>query len=659
MRALRFFLWVVLPLVAGDGFAQTTLRGGLTSAWDNTTAVSTTGGVTLNLGLGVDYLIVGGGGGGGGDNGGGGGGGGVLSGTTTVNSQNYTFTVGAGGAGGGGPSSANQQGPGLSGGNSAAFGLTAIGGGGASGGDPGSTAKNGGSGGGGDGEGVDLTGGSGTAGQGFAGGNGVSPGGGGGGGGGAGGAGSNASGGNGGNGGAGVASSITGTSLFYAGGGGGGPQNDVNFTASGGSGVGGNGRLNTGGNGMNGRGGGGGGAGWDGANALGGNGGSGAVIVRFLGGDIATGGTESTINVSGTSYRLHQFTATGSSTFAPTFAVADLQAVQSGAISGTGALNYNSAGKLILSANNTHSGGTTISAGTLQMGNGGTTGTLGSGNVTNNAALVFNRSDAVTVANAISGSGSVTKMGSNNVTLTAASSYNGNTTVSGGTLIVASGASISSSVTTVSTGAHLKVNGTAGAVNVNGTLSGSGSVGAVALNSGATLAVGNSPGLMTAASAAWNPGSTFQFEVIDATGAAGTAWDLFAATGVLDLTTISAANKMNLTVLSTALQNYDVDTMYTWTFAKAASLSGTASWISGLDVTDRFTIDSTGFNGNNQPGRGFKVVTGTDGSLATLSIQSVPEPSSGSLLILGLAAALVRSRRCRGQAEGGRRAKIS
>jgi hypothetical protein len=75
-------------------------------------------------------------------------------------------------------------------------------------------------------------------------------------------------------------------------------------------------------------------------------------------------------------------------------------------------------------------------------------------------------------------------------------------------------------------------------------------------------------------------------------------------------------------------------------------LSGTASWISGLDVTDRFTIDSTGFNGNNQPGRGFKVVTGTDGGVATLSLQAVPEPSSGALVGLALGAwSLLRARR--------------
>jgi len=636
---LQILICVSFFGLAGTGVAQTTLSGGISSAWNNTATISTTGGQTLTLGLGVEYLIVGGGGGGGGDNGGGGGGGGVLSASTTVNSQSYTFTVGSGGSGG------SSDASGSSGASSFAFGFQAFGGGGGAGGFSGSSAGSGASGGGGDGE-YGSNGGSGSS-QGNSGGNGYNGfgSGGGGGGGGAGGFGASSTGNRGGNGGPGVANSITGSSITYGGGGGGGPHNDWNLMSSGGSGGGGYGYLGQGQSGTDGLGGGGGGAGWDGSSANGGRGGSGTVIVRFLAGDIASGGTESTINVSGTSYRLHQFSSSG--TFAPTFAVADLQAVQSGVISGTGALTYNSAGKLILSANNTYSGGTTISAGTLQMGDGGTTGSLGSGNVNNIGILAFSRSDAVSVGNIISGSGGVTKLGTNSLTFTADNSYSGNTTVSGGTLIVASGASISSSATTVSTGAQLKVNGTAGAVNVNGTLSGSGTVGALTLNSGGTLAVGNSPGQLSAASAIWNGGSTFQFEITDAMGLAGTSWDLFAASGLLDLTTISAANKMNLTVLSTALQNYDVDTSYTWMFAKASSLNGTESWISDLDVTDRFVIDSAGFNGNTQPGRGFKVSTGTDGGFATLSLQAVPEPSSASLLVLGLAAVLARSRRCR------------
>ena len=56
-------------------------------------------------------------------------------------------------------------------------------------------------------------------------------------------------------------------------------------------------------------------------------------------------------------------------------------------------------------------GTTTVSTGTLRVGTGGTTGTLGAGAVTVNGLLIFNRGDTLAVPNAITGTGTVTNAG--------------------------------------------------------------------------------------------------------------------------------------------------------------------------------------------------------------------------------------------------------
>jgi len=70
------------------------------------------------------------------------------------------------------------------------------------------------------------------------------------------------------------------------------------------------------------------------------------------------------------------------------------------------------------------------------VGNGGTTGQLGSGAVINNGSLVFNRSDAISVSNPISGNGSLTQAGFGSLTLSGAKTYTGNTFVNDGTLVL-------------------------------------------------------------------------------------------------------------------------------------------------------------------------------------------------------------------------------
>jgi autotransporter-associated beta strand protein len=105
----------------------------------------------------------------------------------------------------------------------------------------------------------------------------------------------------------------------------------------------------------------------------------------------------------------------------------------SGGISGLGSVTKTGDGTVMLSGANTYSGGTTISAGVLSVGNGATSGSI-TGPITNNASLAFNRSDSSSYSGAISGSGTVTKSGAGSLTLSGASTYSGATTVSAGTL---------------------------------------------------------------------------------------------------------------------------------------------------------------------------------------------------------------------------------
>ncbi len=104
-----------------------------------------------------------------------------------------------------------------------------------------------------------------------------------------------------------------------------------------------------------------------------------------------------------------------------------------GVIEGTGSVTQAGTGTTILSNNNTYSGGTTISSGTLQIGAGGATGAI-TGAIVNNSALVFNTSNNFTLSNTISGSGSLTQSGTGVVTISGINSYSGQTTVNSGTI---------------------------------------------------------------------------------------------------------------------------------------------------------------------------------------------------------------------------------
>jgi len=96
-------------------------------------------------------------------------------------------------------------------------------------------------------------------------------------------------------------------------------------------------------------------------------GGSGVVVVRYAGAEAGTGGAISTVG----SDMVHQFTSTGSS--ALDLSGLDLDArlgvTLTSAVTGSGDLIYNGPGLLTLAGDNTYTGNTTVSAGTLTLAN--------------------------------------------------------------------------------------------------------------------------------------------------------------------------------------------------------------------------------------------------------------------------------------------------
>ncbi|WP_299640888.1 autotransporter outer membrane beta-barrel domain-containing protein [Devosia sp.] len=151
------------------------------------------------------------------------------------------------------------------------------------------------------------------------------------------------------------------------------------------------------------------------------------------------------------------------------------EAIFAGAVSGAGSLVQRGLGTTVLTGANTHTGGTTITIGTLQIGNGGTSGSL-AGNVANAGVLAFDRSDTLTFDGVITGAGSLTQAGTGATVLTGTNLYTGDTTIDGGGLFIDGDQSAATGLTTV---------------NANGTLGGSGTIGGdVSVGDDATLSPG-------------------------------------------------------------------------------------------------------------------------------------------------------------------------
>ncbi|MDX6765218.1 MAG: PEP-CTERM sorting domain-containing protein [Candidatus Methylacidiphilales bacterium] len=297
----------------------------------------------------------------------------------------------------------------------------------------------------------------------------------------------------------------------------------------------------------------------------------------------------------------------------------------------------------------------------------------GSGNITlsGNEQLKDNTNAGQRTTLNKNGIGTLIISGSNSNTSDTTGTYGGMTNVNGGTLLVSGTGSINSTsnITVNTSGTFRYDSSTALSRNVtvsggrfaynsasnftgtltfnSGTVAGSNLAG-VALSIGAnqSLAPGNSTGNMTTGAVTWANAGTFQFEVNDATGAAGSTtagWDLLnaaslnitAGTGqfTIEIVSLDALQAAGLA------QNFVDTNSYQWLFVDAAAD------ITGFSA-DKFVFSDSFLNSTTGT---FSVTQGGIGNLDKLYINytAIPEPSTFALLGLGLAGLIALRRKHR------------
>jgi autotransporter-associated beta strand protein len=266
------------------------------------------------------------------------------------------------------------------------------------------------------------------------------------------------------------------------------------------------------------------------------------------------------------------------------------------------------------------------------------------------ATLTMDGSASGAFSGVISGAGGIELSGPHSLTLTGDNSYFGSTTINGGSTVVAGNDNALGSAGTttyltggaglvvvggVTVGNPLSISGSANRVGGDGTIGS-----ALTVNSAVVLAPRASPGggpgnLSFGGALTLATGGDISFDLLNATGAAGTGFSLITASGGLTLS--AAPGSLTFELLSTDASgnaapatNFSALSSYSWKFATSTSA------IAGFSASE-FNLDALGFaNATNGGVFSFS----ESGDSLYLNFTPVPEPPTWAMMAGGIAAAL-------------------
>ena len=336
-------------------------------------------------------------------------------------------------------------------------------------------------------------------------------------------------------------------------------------------------------------------------------------------------------------------------------------------ISGSGGITMAGSGDTTLSlyGSQSYTGTTTVTGGKVSSGvalasssyevSGGTMETTADGVIANSASINltggnFSIGGNDTVGGVTATGGRLTVGSGKTAYLSANSTISQNAEITGGKIEATSG-------TTLTFNSDDSDNNSALSIAAGGILKGSGTT-TGALTVDGTLAPGNSTGQLDVGSTTFLGGGSYQWEIDNFGGTVGTSWDFLNISGNLTISAHSG-DKFIIDVISLLASNDTAGQASGFVFTDSYSFAiATASGgITGFDV-GAFSINTGSFQ-NAMTAAGYNSgswAIARDGnslllnySGATLNnvggASAIPEPSSASMLVLGLAAVLAKRRR--------------